>query len=114
MGKVRVLDDRLDKYVKRGTLIKLQEYFLDATNGLQTLVDIANGKKVGGVQPTVKDMLDAYKLMLDKSLPSLQATHVTQDHVMSHQSSVNTGDLAALEAEFKMLQGEVGAVLPRV
>tara|TARA_R110000744_G_scaffold43625_2_gene97731 strand:- start:245 stop:610 length:366 start_codon:yes stop_codon:yes gene_type:complete len=105
------LDDRLEKYVKRGSLMKLQEYFLATTNGFETLVKIANGEFVAGKNPTVREMLDAWKIIMDKSLPSLQATHVTQDHTINNRvRAVDVGGLDALQAEFAELTREMGKV----
>lgn len=100
------MNKSLTKYIKRGSLMGLQEYFLESTNGFETLVAISNGQPVAGMQPTVREILDAWKIIMDKSLPSLQATHVTQDHTVSAQMKEIDPDI--IMQDFEKLKEQVG------
>ena len=84
---------QLMEYINSGSVTALQRYFNDATAGFAQLVRIANGeprvsvdKKGSEIReyPSFNEQIQAAKLMMDKSIPSLKASHVTQHHV-SHK-----------------------------
>ena len=95
----------LKKFVRNGTLVHLQEYFIQATGGFEALVKIANGNKINGKHPTIKEQMEAIKIMLDKSLPDLQATHV--DHNYRVEAKQGDIDIDAVRAEFELLEAEL-------
>jgi len=91
----------LRNYIASGSVVALQEFFADATDGFDSLVRIACGQEVGGVVPTIDQQLKAMGMMLDKAFPSLKATHVTQHHVAVKDKEVDT-DAMMLEIEALM------------
>jgi hypothetical protein len=98
----------LKKFVRNGTLVHLQEYFIQSTNGFGALVKIANGEEINGKHPTIREQIEAMKIMLDKSLPDLQATHV--DHNYRVESKPENINIEEIKAEFALLEEEVGQV----
>ena len=105
------IDKRLASYINMGSLMKLQEYFVATTNGFATLVKVANGEEINGKNPTIKEMLEAWKLMLDKSLPSLQASYVQQDYnVNPVAKAVDQAGLSQLKDELAMLEKDLGKI----
>ena len=87
---------QLNNYIADGSVMGLQKFFADATDGFCNLIDIANGvdvestvvTKEGKVvrymsPPPVREQVQAMKLIMDKAFPSLKASHVINQLVDS-------------------------------
>ncbi len=71
---------QLAAYINRGNVGALQTFFAEATENFATLRKIARGESVDGRVPTIQEMLQANKMIVEKIFPTLRASHVVQEH----------------------------------
>ena len=86
---------KLKEYIDTGSVVALQQFISNCTDGFRRLFAIANGEEVDGVRPTVSEQLKAMGMLLDKGFPSLKATHVMSEHrrVPSVQEEMDMSDI---------------------
>lgn len=80
LDKRKQYQQQLSAYIQRGNVSALQAFFADATDDFASLRAIARGEEVNGKYPTIQEMLQANKVIVEKIFPTLKATHVVQEH----------------------------------
>ncbi len=93
---------QLNDYIADGSVMGLQKFFADATDGFINLVKIANGHAgADGTIPPYRDQIAAMKLIMDKAFPSLQASHVINQTV--EKPATEDVDVSGLLRELSQL-----------
>ena len=102
----RKMGKRMLAAIDQGDMREIQRYFIDNTRGFWALLTVANGRELFGEKPSIKEVISANQIIIDKVFPSLKASQVIQDFNVTHNLPEMSKDemLAGLEELRKQME----------